>query len=181
MHQPLWVWAWLAGLVVFILGGWLSHRRYRRRLPPAPPAPGGSSKVIVTMAALLLLSGCGAGQRAQVKGVGASVIDCAAPLLQSQIGGLLLRVSEILRGAPPDWASQLTALESGGVPALACAVGRTIRDLGSAPVAAAAASSLPTYDPGAAERGRLYLAQRGLIVKGEAEAGEQRGRDAIPQ
>lgn len=99
-------------------------------------------------------------------GIGASrvtsaAIDCATPVIAAQVGGLLSRVAEILRGGQPDWSGQLAALEASGAPALACAVNEAVRGFFAPGGGALAASG----DAEAAARGRLYLAERNLVVR----------------
>lgn len=141
---PLWP-VLLPGIALLAAVAW----RTRRRLPLRAMVP----------ACLLLCASCAGLSLARV---GAAVIDCSAPALQGQIAGLLQRVSEILLGGQPDWASQLQALEASGVPALACAVSKASSGGGglggTGPASADAGAE-------ARERGRLYLAQRGLVVR----------------
>lgn len=52
------------------------------------------------------------------------LIDCAAPVVANQIGGILANVGAILGGGQPDWGSQLDLLLKSSGPAAACAVDR---------------------------------------------------------
>jgi hypothetical protein len=105
------------------------------------------------------------------------LIDCAAPVLASQIGGILANVGAILGGGQPDWGSQLDLLLKSSGPAAACAVDRFAK--GSVAVGAGGALgssghalSTETRDMGtiagaseAKARAEAYLKSRGIGIK----------------
>lgn len=146
--------------------GWLAvaehvvQRIAERRLPPVPDLPRPSTPAVVgtigSLCLVLLCSSCGA----LGASLGAAAIDCSVPALAGQIGGLLVRVQEILRGGDPDWAAQLDQLALGGREALACAVGRVAsqpgRPAGTGPAGA---------EDEAPRLAAQYLASRRLAVR----------------
>lgn len=145
--------------------GWLAvaehvvQRIAERRLPPVPDLPRPSTPAAVgTIGALCLVPLCSCG--ALGASLGAAAIDCSVPALAGQIGGLLVRVQEILRGGDPDWAAQLDQLALGGREALACAVGRVAsqpgRPAGTGPAGA---------EDEAPRLAAQYLASRRLAVR----------------
>ena len=105
------------------------------------------------------------------------LIDCAAPVLASQIGGILANVGAILGGGQPDWGSQLDLLLKSSGPAAACAVDRFAK--GSVAVGAGGALgssghalSTETRDAGSIAgasdtkaRAEAYLKSRGVKIK----------------
>lgn len=99
------------------------------------------------------------------------LIDCAAPVLASQIGGILANVGAILSGGQPDWGSQLDLLLKSSGPAAACAVDRFAK--GSVALGSSGhALSTETRDMGtiagaseAKARAEAYLKSRGIGIK----------------
>lgn len=99
------------------------------------------------------------------------LIDCAAPVLASQIGGILANVGAILNGGQPDWGPQLDLLLKSSGPAAACAVDRFAK--GSVALSSSGhALSTETRDMGtisgaseAKARAEAYLKSRGVKIK----------------
>jgi hypothetical protein len=105
------------------------------------------------------------------------LIDCAAPVLASQIGGILANVGAILGGGQPDWGSQLDLLLKSSGPAAACAVDRFAKGSVALSNSGAIGSSghalsVETRDVGsvagnseARARAEAYLKSRGIAIK----------------
>jgi hypothetical protein len=105
------------------------------------------------------------------------LIDCAAPVVASQIGGILANVGAILGGGQPDWGSQLDLLLKSSGPAAACAVDRFAKGsvaigAGGAISSSGHALSTETRDVGsiagaseAKARAEAYLKSRGIGIK----------------
>lgn len=155
---------WAAGLVAPLVTLWMRSGK-APILPPVPELPikgptvidpAKVSRYVGALCLVLLCSGCGA----LGASLGAAAIDCSAPTLAGQIGGLLVRVQEILRGGEPDWAAQLDQLALGGREALACAVGRVASQPGR-PAGVGPASAEDEAPRLAAQ----YLASRRLAVR----------------
>lgn len=99
------------------------------------------------------------------------LINCAAPVLASQIGGILANVGAILGGGQPDWIGQLDLLVKSSGPAAVCAVDRFAK--GSVAMSSSGhALSVETRDIGSVAgtndskaRAEAYLKRRGVKIK----------------
>ncbi len=124
------------------------------------------SRSIVLSLALSLLPSC-----AWLAAHRGDLIDCAAPVVAGQIGGILANVGAILGGGHPDWGSQLDLLLKSSGPAAACAVDRFAK--GSVALSSSGhALSVETRDMGtiagtseAKARAEVYLKSRGVKIK----------------
>jgi hypothetical protein len=130
------------------------------------------SRSLVLSATLALLPSC-----AWLAAHRGDLIDCAAPVVASQIGGILANVGAILGGGQPDWGSQLDLLLKSSGPAAACAVDRFAKGsvaigAGGAISSSGHALSTETRDVGsiagaseAKARAEAYLKSRGIGIK----------------
>jgi len=124
------------------------------------------SQSLVLSAALSLLPSC-----AWLAAHRGDLIDCAAPVVANQIGGILANVGAILSGGQPDWGSQLDLLVKSSGPAAACAVDRFAK--GSVALSSSGhALSIETRDAGnvaggseAKARAEAYLKSRKIGIK----------------
>ena len=124
------------------------------------------ARAAVLSAALTLMPSC-----AWLAAHRGDLIDCAAPVVASQIGGILANVGAILNGGQPDWGSQLDLLVKSSGPAAACAVDRFAK--GSVALGSSGhALSVETRDMGtiagtseAKARAEAYLKSRGVKIK----------------
>ncbi len=102
------------------------------------------------------------------------LIDCAAPVVASQIGGILANVGAILGGGQPDWIGQLDLLVKSSGPAAVCAVDRFAKgsETHEALSSSGHALSVETRDTGsvagaseAKAKAEAYLKSRGVKIK----------------
>ena len=111
-------------------------------------------RLIPLTLAALFLAGCNS---AAWKSVGHAALKCGADSVANTARVVLPSVLAVLNGGEPGWEKSLATLEATGVSAVLCAVQEAVGIFTARPAGPGAANSLA-----AAERGRAYLAAKGV-------------------